>query len=537
MGRNYQPDPAAGSSIYSAITAGEDIKAGDLITQTANGRAYWANDPSNVFAQMRPVYQPADVSMQTYGATVIPVIESVSGTFDSDGPGALLLDDGAFVVGWIASGTSPRDVWFSIYNKDLTVRVAKVRVANNAGSNGSGPATVMLHKLPNGNFMLVFRGTGNGPAFAIYATDGSLVKAATSIEVTSGFAWSSALLTNGSVAVAYTSGSGAPVKYAVVSQVGDLVQVATQIGTYSGDTAMAVAIAATADGGFAIAWNSGKLQKFTATGAAVGAAVNVYGGGAATNGYMHVFCVALPGGGIAVVSDVYAACWVYSSNLVLQNTYAISGMYATTNYMNCYCTVAAAADGGIFLAWVVSGSSSQQVGYAKLSATGVLLNSGVTPSTVNVGGGNGQMYRAKPSPDGGCFILTVNQIVQFDSNMNFVSIQTAPVNQPHMGGSLQAFWMVDTSNPLLYNVLILAGGGVGGAYPVYVKSCTFFAPARWPIGVALSDAVKGGQVTFVAVGPARTRIMFTRPAVFDATATPAQKLSIIGNLAIMKGFQ
>lgn len=527
------------TTILSAIIAGEDIKAGDLLTQTAGGRAFWVADPADIYAQLRPVYQVADAYLQAFGAPVVAAINGASGSFETEAAGVVLFDDGGFAVCWktYSNGQAPfRDVYLSIYNKDLSVRVAKTLIVA-GGYTSNGIAGVQLLKLNSGNVMAVFQGAGDVLSYAIYSQAGAVIKAATVVDSTAqGHAFSAAVLAGGNVAIGYTTSAGSSVKYAVFSATGDVVQAATVIGAYGTLNGLAVSVAGMSDGGFAVAWNAGKVQKFTAAGAASGSSVNVYGNGAATSAYMHIWCVALAGGGIAVASDVYPVCSVYNSALVLQGTYNITGMISTTNAVNAYLTLAPAADGGVFVAWIVATQSSQAIGYAKLTMAGVNTAAGTT-ANVFVGGGNGQQLRAKAAPDGGCLVTTVSQVVQFDPLMTPIAIRTSPIVQPYSGGSLQLAWGTDATNPNLTNMLILGAGGVGSGYPVSIQSCTWLAPARWPIGVAQADTPKGALVSFVAFGSARTRLVFTKPLNVDATAMPAQRLSLIGNTAIMKGIQ
>ncbi len=552
MGRNYQPDPAASSSAYSAFVAGEDIKAGDIITQAADGAVYWAQDPASPYAQLRPVFQPADAYVQNWGAPVIFPQEAAG-----DCGVTMQLDDGAYLYAYRTyvtpdgSGGPWSEALFSIYNRDMTVRVFRVYITKQKSSTSIKVLTAT--KLKNGNIMFVLGGTGSFLSYAIFAQDGSQVVGLTQLDISSVIVGASvALLPNGNVAIGYCL-NDSKVKLAILSQTG-----ATIVAPFLVDNMGTGAInsnqsqtqpcqlAVLSDGSMVLANAGGTAQMFTQAGALLGNKILFANNPWNSNSYINVWAMALAGGGFVLACDATVQYMVYSSTGALLKTLSMTKQ-ANTQNSGPFWDFAAAPDGGFYaMSAYVTGSGNSGdpqiywISAAKFDAAGVMVGAAVNYKLTNapMGWTNfGWGVRCYVSPDGKVVATTNNVVLIFGASLNVLTERLA-LNVPAVTvpAAIRVSFKVDTINPNLVSMLMtITPSYTSTGYVAAMLAAYLYAPARVPVGVASTDAVKGSVVSAVIQGPTRTRLMIVKPYSVDATSAAGQKLSLLGNAAILKG--
>lgn len=550
MGRNYQPDPAASSSAYSAFIAGEDIKAGDIITQATDGTVYWAQDPANLYAQQRPVFQPAEAYAQAWGSPVIFPQEAAG-----DSGVIMQLDDGAYLFAYrtyYQPGGGPySDALFSIYNKDMTARVYRVPITKPNTSTSIKILTAT--KLKNGNIMFVLGGTGSFLSFAIYAQDGSQVVGLTVLDNTSILVGTSiGLLPNGNVAIGYCL-NDSKVKLAILSPAG-----ATIVAPFLVDNMGTGAIAATqsqtqpcqlavlSDGSMVLANAGGTAQMFTQAGALLGNKILFANNPWNSNSYINVWAMALSGGGFVLACDATVQYMVYSSAGALLKTLSMTKQ-ANTQNSGPYWDFASAADGGFYAMGAYSTGSGQSgdpqiywISCTKLDASGAVVVPAVNYKMTNAPNGwtnFGWGVRGYVSPDGKVVAATNNAVVIFTAALGVLA-ERSVLNVPAVSvpSAIRISFKVDTVNPNLISMLMaLVPSYTSSAYVAVMQAAYLYAPARIPVGVASTDATKGSVVSSVIQGPTRLRLSIVKPCVVDATSAFGQKLSLLGNAAVLKG--
>lgn len=539
--------------ISATVTAGEAIKAGDLLTLAGDGLSYWATDPTSVAAPFRPMFVASDTYFSP-GTGITTLSPSSVGYNENIGFAPVVLNDGGYLITWLTATA----VMFTIFNKDGTVRVANVSLgARSFGSLETAPLSAKL--LNNGNVFICAQGASGYLYFYIVSPDGSIVKSATLLEGVSVRGVDCAVLSGGNVAVAwisYASSSSCTTKYSVLSQAGDVVFSTASLSAPNSFTttwARMLAICAQTDGTFVIAWYNysssagANIQRFTATGSSSGSAVSV----SSSSATAQKFVIApLTGGGYALVyfADPYNAgnvsLLVYSSTLTLLKTITLTGASLNSDQSGQFITnvdITPTPDGGVALAWCALISSVATLYAAKYSAVGNVVVSpyavGVTkqPSLVNTG----QVIRIYLAKDGsqGFYITYVGIICQLDSSLNY--LREAAIGLVAWGAPVALQWS-DSLNDALLDITLIGAqnpSSSSAATVLRMQQLINFIRARVPIGVAQADAAKGATVSLTAIGSATTRLSMSKAYAADFSSSSGQKLSIIGNTAILKGIQ
>lgn len=532
------------AAINSTAIAGEAVKAGDVLVQASDGKLYWVADQALAGSYSRPLYQAADAYFPQPNKTV-NVLSGVVSQYDSPGFSMVLLDDGSYLEAVYTAQFS-----FAIFNADGTVKVARQTLGSVTAYNTS-MLPLAAKKMANGNVFLLFgNDTSVKPAYAIVSPKGDIVKAATYIETTANMVSGDAVVVpNGNIAVAYfgqPSGSSTYVgKVVVIGPDGSIVKAVTQLAsTASGFTMRSIAVAAGTDGTFAVAWygSGGYVQRFSGTGDSLGSAVQLTSG-AASQQRIQMVALTAGGYGIAYCTDSANSgasyLYVYSGTLALVKSVYMNQLASNSSASYNPMDLTATADGGVAAIWLASDGNNQFFSAARITATGaVAVAPGRIATQFSTPSANYQIVRiAQIADPSGHFVATYTGnagtvIMQLDSLMIGLR-ETVYSTTPASGGA----YIIQTPDPVNPNVQVLNLFFPSSSVGVCWAQILFYTRARNPVGVAVADAAKDAPVEFTIIGTAVTRITFAKAAGCDVNNAFGQRMSLVGNKAVMKGVQ
>lgn len=558
----YAPQIAAGSAlneITASLVAGENIKKGDLVTLGgADGLGYYAVEPTMSRPDLRPIMRQSEI--YDYGlADATIVATAATSTNGYEGCTSILLDDNAMVIGYFNGANSKRE--FVIVNADGTLRKGATAITN--ANRSSSPSCVSLAKLKSGGFVVAAFDT-TGPWVGVYDAQGSVIKAPASVDGTLATSAtfsdiSCVALSGGGFVVAWATSLGQ--KYQVFNADGTQVTASSTLSTSAASGPRVIALSAAQDGGFFAGWvlsvspYGAQVGKFDAAGVLqVSKQISTSGSDTANK---KIRIATLKGGGLIAMynpapsAGVYLA--IYDGALNIQGglqqpdtTYTHTGVAPLFD-------VVALSDGNaaaVFIGSVStpSGSSTATTFYAyamKFSPTGVVLVPKTiiyTNATVNTGG----TYQAFPAANGG-FFFAISSYSGGESAPGSVYVAVDSVlnvkSRRNLGGSAAAcapsvFEVPNAYDPRLgcYLAIWNENSSMGNG----VIKFQFIAPymqSMIPVGVAKADTAKGARIPLTVAGVAKLRFTFKANMVADYSANFAQKFSIIGDTAILKGIQ
>jgi hypothetical protein len=527
------------ASTNTNLTMGENAQAGDVLTIGGDdGLAYFALRPTDVYAALRPISSTAAVDNAPVDGFVIgstPAAGRMSATMLSDGNIAVLTlapttnaptlrifnPTGGLVTAAVtvealdATGATVRAIALNgggvacIYSAAGATN-PKRAIYSNAGAvvlapaqieAATGVASIAGCPLNDGGFLVVYQRTVGAirqPFFARFDAAGALQGAVTQVDnISTGnrtFAadgiHATALAGGGFVVVYAAWTTGAAALFARYDAAGVLQGIKTQQGATGGGNDYVVHVCGLSDGGFAfVNWltsngnpGGGRHQKYTAAGAAVGAGV-AFAGAAATGA------------------------------LVLQ-----VARVASTN------------DGGYIMA--VAWSGNVQVLLDKVASDGT-----VTALTTLSGGAPVALHYDA---------ATTEMLVSFNAAADTTGVQkvarikgtTVTVSANTVGTSALhtfIFGMPATVAPARNYFVGYASATQALSFNIF---CTRVQKQTLAAVVGAS-AVAGATVPAQITGVASLRLAFTQPYSINAQGNvpPGQKLSVVGNTAILLGIQ
>jgi hypothetical protein len=527
----------AGSLVTASTTyvAGEAVQQGQLANLGADGLAYYSLDPLGPGGALRPLAGQL--------ATVFPYAAGPASVVGPAGAiiGGCVLTNGNAVVFTAQSSV----LQFGIYNSLGVLQGPLVTVATNV----SPRVFMAVAALSNGGFAFSYVTTvGAGqPSVAVYNAAGAVVLAPTLVESgTSAASMSIAALLNGGFVIAYNSVGDGSCRYAVYSNTGAVVKAAanTTMGGMSLTSPCGLSVAALADGGFVVvglAMNgtnaSGLFSRYNAAG--VAQQTNVTAVQAGTSNTIGTICVVgLSGGGFVIAgyygpsSATYVATYT-SAGVQVGATYVPSS-YGNLNYPG----IALVARPGGTDAILVSPTSVSAV------AVTICLPNGTAGASVN----NAQL--------GSCNTLAVlanghiviagvgSNMVVLDASLSGVGSASLVSLGLNAGTPNQTPACILPMAPSALNPavpLALTCTSAAGVTPKLASVATVVQGAQktTPVGVFGASAAAGSAVPVQFLGQATLASGFVQPCVVDANGNvpPGQRMSIIGNQAILNGIQ
>lgn len=527
---------SATPAINTSVITAEAVLAGDIITQGADGLAYWGQDPSVVGSSLRPIAQ----ALTTFNTLQSPVTSyaGVQGNGLRQRIATCLLTNGNYVVAW-AESAAPYNVRFGIYNSVGVLQGAVQTVAASDTSN----SLVCIAALTGGGFALAFCNSGT-PKFAIYSNTGTLVTAVTSVDAapTTVTSLSIAPISSGGFVLSYAIyiGGIATPRFGVYSATGVVV---AAVSTLRAPTVINIVPDATfvvplSGGGFVCLYTSYDgtnlaqyFKRYNNAGVLQGAetATRLTGNGQGSIG------VALTGGGFAVIqpTDSYVTVWNVAG---IQQGAAITQDTGSGTLP----ALAATTDGNFIVAWTSNPASV--IKYSKISAAGATL---IAPTAITVAGFSGGGTIGALSLSNGGFVLgwadataQALAIAQFDSNNLQVGVSTILPTMINWGsgGSRVALLQLASGRP---GSLTFVGCTVNSSGSLAVGIINCAVQRQTPLGVAVASAAQGSAVPIQITGNITVRQGFLQPYAVDWNnyVVPGNKMSVIGNQAVMQGFQ
>ncbi|GJJ01575.1 hypothetical protein RugamoR64_21130 [Duganella rhizosphaerae] len=547
---------SATPAIVTTLIAGEAVQQGDIITQGADGLAYWAADPAKLGsgAALRPVFSQTGLTggltgvvnttaltsasqqvappaaaksavlangnvvhawgsatapynsifmiTDPSGATLVPL---TYGQPNSSGGfiGLCTLVGGGFVIA-TSSQASGYNTYFTIYDNAGNVTTAATRFGS-GGQIGTGSYEVMaLLGLQNGNFVMVadlFGGTSQVPFMGVFTPSGVAVQAPAALAAQLGggpasFTTNIVQLTGGGFGVAFSSGSGGPVvaRYATFNAAG--IQQGTTINGRSQVSGYGqLQAVALANGNWMAVEISGNL-----------------------NPYVYVFTA--------------AGLQLGSTNTTIDSNPGWSTQLAKPALLS---------SGNVFLAYTGNSSASGVSGHVLTPAGAVLISmvagtlstgvNGVAPVVLSCGSdsvvfysglGTTLSYMKYVNSAVGPAITTFATSSIAGGVANAVGVRLLPVTFPNQVANIMSF--------------LIAGFQ---STQIVVEGHFVYRQAQTPIGVATASAAQGGAVPVQITGNATLRLGFSQPYSVDANAgsPPGQRMAVVGNQAILSGTQ
>jgi len=246
---------------------------------------------------------------------------------------------------------------------------------------------------------------------------------------------------------------------------------------------------------------------------------------------------------VRTAGDVPIYVIIVSPSLALRTSQLLancaSNIYAKT------AALTATSDGGVAVVWCwlpASGSGNvQTVGVAKYGSDGKIVVAQTALWSVPTPSANGNMFNIYPASDnsGSLFIAYVGgssgYLLQVDSMLNI--LRGLPNAIPALGAPV-LIQVPDSFNSGVVDLIFVAKASPGSTTTqLTVGQYQFFQRAMVPAGVATADAVKGAQIPIMIVGNITIRLSLFKNFVCDYSASGGQKMSVVGNTAIMKGVQ
>ena len=525
-----------GAGIQAASTvvlAGEAVQAGDLLSLGADGLAYYGLEPGAVGASLRPLSNTAPI----YNGLQIPLITAAtqvpasSSAFSAD-----KLANGNIVFAW---RTDP-NIYYAIYKPDGTVVVPATVIEN--GGTPLVQRPVKVKALVAGGFAIGWSnyiGVINTPRLALYDAAGVLQGAILNVENPATSCPTIAIdiqqLANGNIIFAYGghNGTNYQPRFSIYNTAG-----AVQIGNVQVDATMTatiqlantplgvIGITVLTGGTFVYAFGiyDGTntltyFRRYDTAGAALAARAAATPNSSAGNGAPFSMCSTTDGGFVISVSNSIRKFDATGTNV------GSTGAGLTYGH-----SLTALPGGGYRV--VVSGTN---LNVWLFNAAGAQIGSTVTLDT---GPTNSSPVYESVLSDGSILVSYTKAgnsvFTRFDANLNVIGSPSVVIAPTTGLSPVFGFGTVNPQSAIPTFALVQYGSaGVSvGVYNSYVQKLTL-------LGVAGASAAQGAAVPVQYLGLATMRLGFKQPYAVNnqASSPPGQKMSIVGNSALMLGVQ
>ncbi|KAB1069264.1 hypothetical protein [Methylobacterium planeticum] len=542
-------------SAVASITAGEAIAKGDLIVQGGDALAYWAADPAAPGASLRPLALASDAMMSLQMATISPF----AGQAPAFAASCVLTNGNVAVFSLATSGANSGFIIGSIYTPQGVLVAGSLKLAlGDATSNID--FKVYAVALTGGGFALGLTSrTNNFPSVTTYDASGALVGSQVFLETNTFRAYAMQLtaLQNGGYAVAWYTTTGFQVKLAFFNasgvQQGSTIIVGTAPNQPNNYYAELLRLVTLTSGNVAVVWQSGgvsgnmfvRLAIYSQVGgvAVPDFATGLVKGGVTVSDVLNLQAIALTDGGLGIRLAQNGGHYFakYSGLGILVGT-----QYTLDTNPNTVVGVLVALPGGLTF-WAASTTTgTPPAGYTRWGVVGADGNALVAATAPTVNGattsGNGYVYATMLQ--NGDLLLVVEGAASTAYGVRF-GLVSGVYAQKDSGTlfpvSVATLISATLATPLA--TLADAASLAGNAFIVYAVGSLAIVNAlvqkRSLIGVAQAAAVKGAQVAVQILGGIATRLNFVKPLQVDqsAAALPGQKMSVTGNMAVLKGIQ
>jgi hypothetical protein len=527
---------SSGAGIQSAgtvVTAGEAVQAGDLLSLGADNLAYYGLEPNSIGASLRPITNPSPVTngLQIPLVTASTQVPTSVGAFSAD-----KLANGNIVVAW---RTDP-NMYYAIYKPDGTPVLGAALIESGGTPTINRP--VKVKALAAGGFALGWcnlNGAIYTPRFALYDAAGTLQGAILNVENPATSFATTAIdiqqLASGNIIYAYGAHNGTNYqpRFSIYNAAG-----APQVSNVQVDTTMTAAITlpSTALGVLGITVLTGGTfvyayglydgtntstfsRRYDAAGAALAARTSHSGTTSQGNGAPLALCSTTDGGFVVSASNNIKK-YDASGNVIGGGNVGLTWGHTLTPLAGGgYRVVVCAANLNI---WIFN-AAGVQVGTTLAIDTGTTTSNYVTESVLN----DGSILYSYAKGSNAAF-------TRVDANLNVIGspgiVVAAAMGLPPVFG----FGTTNPSSaiPTFAVVLYGASGVILGIYNTYVQKLTL-------IGVATASAAQGSAVPVQYLGVVTLRVGFKQPYAvnYQASTPPGQKMSILGNSALMSGVQ
>nr|WP_315400082.1 hypothetical protein [uncultured Duganella sp.] len=542
--------------INTVLTAGEPVQQGDIITLGGDGLGYWAMDPVKVVAgaALRPIAAAVAASFLTLAptsATTLVASQQVSLSGDCQ---SAVLTNGNIVHTWCCA-TAPYNSVFMI-----TDPVGGTVVPPTNGPVNSSSGNVAVCALTGGGFVLatVSQASGLNTYFTVYDNNANVTVATTRfgtgalVGIGSYSVLTLLALSNGNFAMAADLGGGGAnyVPYlGVFTPAGAAVRAPAQVvapvaaGGPGSNTSCLIQLTG---GGFALICSTAdgtnvtaRFLTYNAAGVQQGAGVN---GRTRVNGVGSLRAVALQNGGwmAAEISNASWVPFVYIFNAGgVQQGAAITDFDTAPANATALCNLVLLSSGNVFMSYV-GGAASNNISAFVLSPAGAKL-AGTGPSGNVIGSG---AYSIAPVA-----ISLGNDAVGMypgvGSVMKSYKFASGAIS-PYLADGAITYSAGNNGTRLIPLKFTNAPAGSVTFMSVGLQAATVAVDTRvlarqvyTPIGVATASAAGGSAVPVQITGNVTLRLGFVQPFVLDANGapTPGQRMSVVGNQAILNGMQ
>lgn len=558
-------------TVTTTVTAGEAIQAGDVVVQGGDGLAYWVADPTAPGASARPAWLGTDTAQAN---TITPLQGMAALTTYNSGTPIQLANGNIVVATYTSTGPTTGAAVFQIYRLDGTLVAGPIQSTYSMGTTTAN-CQLSMAPLPAGGFVLALGGGNQGfPCLERYSDQGVMIGARIMLETVTQRATGTFVtsLANGGVAVAWFTSPGYQPKVAFfdasLNQVGPTLVVGTTVGVNSQYQWLEQLRCLTlANGNVAVVWveAGGTVHRaiYSQAGAVVAADVAsaIVMPTNPSTALICLYAIATTDNGLAIsymsgnVSKVikYDASGNTVGAIQTPSTSPVPNYYPITRL----CPI---PGGGVFWGWSNNGNGTTANCQSAWGVYDASMNILVPGTAMNINGStaNGSEFifpMLMPNGDvtvlvgdlntalyGVRFGLVVGVWAQKDTGVVITTGTTYYANtySTNLGNAVPLVVCAMLTDPLS----VVGNGYVLCPQPnstagIRLAIINAFVQRRSTIGVAMAAAAKGAALAVQSLGAIATRLTFARPFVTDQSAqTPAgQKMTVIGNKALMKGTQ
>jgi hypothetical protein len=524
--------PPGPTVLTANIIAAEAIKAGDIVVIGSDGLGHYALPPDAPGAMFRPIIQPSPINVANGIQETIILAPSAANTSNHIGEKSILLPNGNVVFIYTAGGNTQASV-VSLNGSLVGSQIL--------GANDGIDFSVDAVLLSNGNIAAFFHvAPSSALAMAVIDKNANFVLQTAIIETsTGGGAISADVMIDGNLIVAYTDGQNRSPKIQIRTASGGVVTAGFIPNTSSAPVAnnTSVSVNALKAGGFSLVYattdgTNGQVYACVFSGIGSALSNNIQVGQPQTGSTIGAFVksVALPDGGFAVVAyggnGPGFALNIFNNNAQPQGANIVLDAYDGNDSVN-RAGITVLENGNIAVIWRVFGNAYGAVyttaGLPIVQKTSFgAFSSSVAITTIPRGGAAVALQGASE--------LFIGAL---DNNLsgNFTAALPAGLQNS-----------IPLIQPIAAAIYTSATGLIAGTVSSNVTVGIFASykiDQATPIGVATTATGANQDLTVQTAGVATVRLSFGQPYSLDANnnTPPGQKMSVIGNTAILKGIQ